>query len=118
MKPWNAWVACLGCAGLCLALVGCGGNKAPEADLGDLAAQGGVVSPPPSAPPAVVQNEPQPASAEPAPTPAPAPEAAAAAAPAPAATEPAPAQPKLEEGTAKTESLALGKPAADAPKAA
>src|SRR3954447_4408853 len=104
MKPWNAWVASLGCAGLCLALVGCGGSKDSESDLGAMAAEGGVATPPPaSAPPAAVEPEaPAPLAEAPAPEPA---------TPAPSETA---AAPKPEAAPAPAESAAMTKPAGEA----
>ncbi len=61
MKSWNTWVACLGCAGLCLALVGCGGSNVPDPDSDSHAATGSL--PQEAPPPAVAQSAPEPAPA-------------------------------------------------------
>ena len=115
MKTWNAWVACLGCAGLCLALVGCGGGSdVPDPESDSHAATGSIPTPEPSAPPPLAQNEPEPAPAPaetaPAPTPTPAPTAATPAAPS------APAEVASETGnpSPKTEMAAMNKAAGDA----
>lgn len=103
MKPWNAWVACLGCAGLCLALVGCGGGSNvadPESDANAAKAPnpGGAAGPP-----AVVQNEPEPAPVEPAPAPTAVPEAPPPPPPTVTAAAPTATQPMPEP-------LAINKP--------
>jgi len=116
MKPWNAWVACLGCAGLCLALVGCGGGSSiPDPDSDANAAQA-PVPPQPSAPPVIAQAEPEPAAAPAEPAPAPAPAAAPEAMPAPAAAETPTAAPQPTEPADQPESPATNPPAAAAPK--
>ncbi len=91
MKPWNAWLASFGMAGLCMTWVGCGGSGSPsdpDAPAGAAVAEGG------SAP-----SEPAPAE----PAPAPVAEAAPVAAPAEAVAkaEPAPAEPPKEAEPAK-----------------
>jgi hypothetical protein len=122
MKPWDAWVAHLGLAGMCLIWFGCGGSDIPDPDSDPHAAKGAAPPAASSPPPAVAETvtpapeaTAKPAPAVPAAKPEPAPaEAVAKTEPVPAPAEPkkveaGPApEPKAQTPSATTEMLALG----------